>query len=338
MRSGDAAAARTADGVVRVALPVGRDGAAEVDGDCRGHERHPYPPHRAVDGGGRAEIRRDDQRCADTDRSGSRGRSRRGPSDLPPLVSTPANAISEINESGHAEDERQPAFARRRPGIRRRPTANGSTAKHDERRDADESREPFRSGDHLPQIAGGGHPERQQPHQDASRRAPLPADEERGGERRDESGDLGIGAAAKHPVDHDRVVSLARRHRPQDGHIGVRLVGHAHRRLQQVHGVAQVRGRRALEPPDLDHRRQRQRDDDAGHRLAERPPSPVPKPDGQQQSRREEHHLVAQRRARADQRAGNQGAAPDTVGDLSTQANAAVPNATAGACSHPLTA
>ena len=279
MRSGDDAAARTAAGVVRVPLPVGRDGAAEMDGHCRGHERHPYPPRRAVDSCGRAEISRDNQDGGHGQKRVQREEKTRTERFAPARVHA-RKRDKEVNESGHAENERQPPLLAAARSLA--PDGKGKHREHDEGRDADKSRQPFRSRDHFPQVAGGSHPERQQPHQDASRRAPLPADEEGGGKRRDESGDLGVGAAAKHPVDHDRVISLARCHGPQDGHIGVRLIGHAHRRLQEVHGVPQMRGCGALEPPDLDHRCQRQRDDDAGHGLTERPPSPVPKPDGQQ--------------------------------------------------------
>ena len=66
--------------------------------------------------------------------------------------------------------------------------------------------------------------------------------------------------------------------------------------------MPQVRGSRALEPPDLDHGGDRERYKQPDHRGTHPPPPTLPKPERQKQPWCEEHHFVAQRGAGAHHR------------------------------------
>ncbi len=187
--------------------------------------------------------------------------------------------------------------------IARRGCRAGQQREHDIRRHPHEPGEELGRRHDFPQVGHGGGAKGQKPDEESQRGPPPPAHHE----RRDQSGreqrDLPIRSAAQDPVDHDRVVTLAERHRLKHGHVGVRLARDVQRGLDDMDGVAQVGGRGPLKPPHLERGGERERNRQARDRRQNRPRLPRPQPDDDQQPWQQQGDFVAERRARAKQRA-----------------------------------
>ena len=260
------------------------------------------------------EIGAESPTMALTASSGNNGSSSRGPSPLPPVVSTPANATTRyaaaVRES-RPQRCRIVVPSRQRAQPAPQPVATEVAAETARTRDTDCTR--CRPASHLGAVTSS-HTSTAAKHEDRpSATRSRPTDARQRSLIRSATARPAATAAmsqscavAEQPVLDHGAIPLAKRERLQHRDVGVRRVGDVQRRLDEVDGVPKVRRRRAAEtttprsPPRGragSARRRRAAARARASRLA------VP-PERDEHARHEEHDLVATAMRAHAERAG----------------------------------
>ena len=212
--------------------------------------------------------------------SGNNGRSSRGPSPLPPAVSTPANATTRYAAAVRRIAGRSHAVPVASLAVRLKPDATEASVPW-RPASAGPSSAPAGSGNsantrngltrcrpasHLGAVTSSHTSAAAKARMTVSHSSRPSDDRQRSLMRSATARPAAIAAtiqSAPYPrsrSSHHGLVPLAQRERLQRGDVGIRRVGDVHRRLDEVDGVAKVRRHRALKPPHLHRRREGERD------------------------------------------------------------------------------